>query len=100
MQRSNAGREDTTAPEYRRHPPRSNLTRAEHGKPGTVLAAWGRLGRPTVRKAEFCAGNKIPKKRMPVMPGTASPAPGSSSAAVDESRQETRGGRERVHANQ
>src|SRR5450755_2237377 len=89
-QRPNAGREDTTAPEYRRHPPRSYLTRAEHGNPGSVRAAWERSGRPTVRNAEFPAGNRMPKKRMPAVPETAPSAPGESKAPGDESQQETR----------
>jgi hypothetical protein len=72
-QRPNVDREDTTAPEYRRHPPRSYLIRAEHGNPVRVRAAWGRAGRPTVRKAESSAGNRMPKKQTPVMPKTASP---------------------------
>jgi hypothetical protein len=75
-QRPIVDREDTTAPEYRRHPPRSYLTRAEHGKPGRVLAAWERFGRPTVREAELSAGNKMPKKRMSATPITVSPPPG------------------------
>lgn len=74
--RPNVDREDTTAPEYRRHPPRPHLTRAEHGNPGRVLTAWERAGRPTVREAESSAGNKMPKKRKPVTPRTASPPPG------------------------
>jgi hypothetical protein len=44
---------DTTAPEYRRRPPRSYLIRAEHGNPGRVWAVWERLGRSTVRDTEF-----------------------------------------------
>jgi hypothetical protein len=56
-----------------------------------VPAAWGRAGRPTVREAEFSAGNKMPKKRMPVAPITVSPPPAGRSMTVDESQQETRG---------
>ena len=89
-QRPIADREDTTAPEYRRHPPRSYLTRVEHGKPVRALSAWERLGRPTVREAEFSAGNKMPKKRMPAMPITVS-SPSGETLVVDESQQETRG---------
>jgi len=89
-QRPIADREDTTAPEYRRHPPRSYLMRAEHGNPGRVRAAWGRSGRPTVRNAEFSAGNRMPKKRMPAVPETAPLVPGESKAPGDESQQETR----------
>ena len=55
-------------PAIGRHPPRPHLTRAEHGNPGRVPAAWGRAGRPTVRAAEFSVGNKMPKKRMLVTP--------------------------------
>jgi len=90
-QRPNAGREDTTAPEYRRHPPRSYLTCAKHGNPGRVRAAWERFGRSTARNTELSAGNRMSTKRMPVVPETAPSTPGESTVPIDESQQETRG---------
>jgi hypothetical protein len=47
------------------HPIRSHLTRAERGNPVRSPPLW--RGRPTVRKAELRDGNRMPKKRMPVV---------------------------------
>jgi hypothetical protein len=43
--------------------PRPHLTRAEHGNPVKVRCASA--GKPTVRRAEFRGGNRMPKKRRP-----------------------------------
>ena len=43
--------------------PQPHLTRAEHGKPVKVRCASA--GKPTVRRAEFRGGNRMPKKRRP-----------------------------------
>ena len=55
-------RADTTAPEYRWHPPRPRLLRAERGNPVVVRRS---AGRPDVRRAEFRSGKRRPKKRRP-----------------------------------
>jgi hypothetical protein len=43
--------------------PQPHLTRAEHGNP--VRVRCGSAGKPTVRRAEFRGGNRMPKKRRP-----------------------------------
>jgi hypothetical protein len=43
--------------------PQPHLTRAEHGNPVRVRCASA--GKPTVRRAEFRGGNRMPKKRRP-----------------------------------
>ena len=63
---------------------RNTETPAGSGPPG------GGLGRPTVREVEFSAGNRMPKKRMPVVPETAPSVPDENKAPGDESQQETR----------
>jgi hypothetical protein len=47
--------------------PQPCLTRVEHGNPDRVRCACGRAGKPTVRKAQFPGGSRMPKKRMPVV---------------------------------
>jgi hypothetical protein len=42
---------------------RSHLTSAEHGNPVTVRWARTVIGRPTVRRADTCGGNRTAKKR-------------------------------------
>src|SRR5437764_472896 len=53
---------DTEAPEYRWHPPRSHLLRAERGNPVVVRRS---AGRPDARRAELLSGKRRPKKRKP-----------------------------------
>ena len=55
-------RADTEAPEYRWHPPRSHLLRAERGNPDEVRRS---AGRPDARRAELRSGKRRPKKRRP-----------------------------------
>src|SRR5436305_13750891 len=55
-------RADTKAPEYRWHPPRSHLLRAERGNPVAVRRS---AGRPDVRRAELFSGKRRPNKRRP-----------------------------------
>src|SRR5258705_9050130 len=55
-------RADTTAPEYRWHPPRSYFLRAKRGNPVAVRRS---AGRPDVRRAELPSGKRRPKKRRP-----------------------------------
>jgi hypothetical protein len=43
--------------------PQLHLMRAEHGNPVKVRCASA--GKPTVRRAEFRGGNRMPKKRRP-----------------------------------
>jgi hypothetical protein len=50
-----AGCVGTVPPEYREHPPRSDLTRGQRGNPDGVRA---RLGRPTARKAHSPSGRR------------------------------------------
>ena len=52
-------------PGYSWHPTRSYLMRVERGNPVRSIT-FGCGGRPTVREAESCGGNRTPKKRMPV----------------------------------
>lgn len=51
-----AGRGNTAAPGYRRHPPRPGLTHVERGNPVLIRAFSGGL---TVRKAEHGGGNRM-----------------------------------------
>jgi len=55
-------RADTEAPEYRWHPPRSYLLRAERGNPVVVRRS---AGRPDARRAELLSGKRRPNKRRP-----------------------------------
>src|SRR5918994_3498695 len=50
-----AGCVGTVPPEYREHPPRSDLTRGQRGNPDGVRA---RLGRPTAREAHSPSGRR------------------------------------------
>jgi len=43
--------------------PQPHLTRAEHGNPVKVRCVSA--GKPTVRRAEFRGGNRMPEKRRP-----------------------------------
>ena len=71
------------------HPGRISHVRNTENPAGSGPPGGG-PGRPTVRNAEFSAGNRMPKKRMPDVPGTAPLVPGESKAPRDESQQETR----------
>lgn len=52
------GFEDTHPPQYRRHPPRLHLTRAERGNPHEVLGVVDTLSKLTAREAELLSGNR------------------------------------------
>jgi hypothetical protein len=58
--------EAPSASGYRGHPFWSYLVHVERGNAVRVLSGpLGSSGRPTVRRAEFFGGNRMPKKRMP-----------------------------------
>jgi hypothetical protein len=46
--------------------PQPGLMRAVCGNPVRVRCIIGCIGKPTVRRAQFLGGNRMPKKRMPV----------------------------------